>query len=61
MSQFIVEGGHPLSGTIRPAGNKNELQPALAASLLTDEEITLHNVPDTNDRATLLAIMRDIG
>lgn len=61
MSQFIVEGGHPLSGTIRPAGNKNELQPALAASLLTDQEVTLHNVPDTNDRATLLAIMRDIG
>ncbi|MCH2666164.1 UDP-N-acetylglucosamine 1-carboxyvinyltransferase [bacterium] len=61
MSQFIVEGGHPLSGTIRPAGNKNELQPALAASLLTDEEITLKNVPDTNDRATLIAIMRDIG
>jgi UDP-N-acetylglucosamine 1-carboxyvinyltransferase len=61
MSQFIVEGGHPLSGTIRPAGNKNELQPALAASLLTDEEITLYNVPNTNDRATLLAIMRGIG
>ncbi|HAA77131.1 TPA: UDP-N-acetylglucosamine 1-carboxyvinyltransferase [Candidatus Latescibacteria bacterium] len=61
MSQFIVEGGHPLSGTIRPVGNKNELQPALAASLLTDEQITLHNVPDTVDRATLIAIMRDIG
>jgi len=61
MSQFIVEGGHPLSGTIRPAGNKNELQPALAASLLTDEVITLHNVPLTNDRATLIEIMRGIG
>ncbi|MBR85270.1 MAG: UDP-N-acetylglucosamine 1-carboxyvinyltransferase [Rhodospirillaceae bacterium] len=61
MSQFIVDGGHPLSGTIRPVGNKNELQPALAASLLTDEQITLHNVPDTVDRATLIAIMRDIG
>jgi UDP-N-acetylglucosamine 1-carboxyvinyltransferase len=61
MSQFIVEGGHPLSGTIRPAGNKNELQPALAACLLTDQEITLHNVPDTNDRATILAIMQEIG
>lgn len=61
MSQFIVEGGHPLSGTIRPAGNKNEFQPALAASLLTDQEVILHNVPDTNDRATFLAIMRDIG
>jgi UDP-N-acetylglucosamine 1-carboxyvinyltransferase len=61
MSQFIVEGGRPLSGTIRPAGNKNELQPAFAACLLTDEEITLHNVPDTNDRAVFLAILRDIG
>ena len=61
MSKFIVEGGHPLSGTIRPAGNKNELQPAFAACLLTDEEITLHNVPDTTDRAVFLALMRDIG
>lgn len=61
MSQFIVEGGRPLSGTIRPSGNKNELQPVLAACLLTDEEITLHNVPDTNDREVFLALMRGIG
>jgi UDP-N-acetylglucosamine 1-carboxyvinyltransferase len=61
MSKFIVEGGRPLSGTIRPAGNKNELQPAFAACLLTDEEVILHNVPDTNDRETFLAILRDIG
>ena len=61
MSKFIVEGGTPLSGTIRPAGNKNELQPALAACLLTDQEVTLHNVPDTHDRAAILAIMRNIG
>ena len=61
MSQFIVEGGRPLSGTIRPAGNKNELQPVLAACLLTDEEITLKNVPDTKDREVFLALMRGIG
>jgi UDP-N-acetylglucosamine 1-carboxyvinyltransferase len=61
MSKFIVEGGRPLSGTIRPAGNKNELQPVFAACMLTDEEITLHNVPDTNDRAVFLALMGDIG
>jgi UDP-N-acetylglucosamine 1-carboxyvinyltransferase len=61
MSQFIVEGGRPLSGTIRPSGNKNELQPVLAACLLTDEEITLKNVPDTKDREVFLALLRGIG
>lgn len=61
MSQFIVEGGRPLSGTIRVAGNKNALQAVLAASLLTDDTITLRNVPETRDRRTILDIMRDIG
>ncbi len=61
MAQFIVEGGRQLSGTIRVAGNKNALQAVLAASLLTEEKVTLRNVPETRDRATILDIMRDIG
>ena len=45
MEKFIIEGGFPLSGTMVPAGNKNAALPALAASLLTDEEVVLRNIP----------------
>ena len=41
MPKFVVEGGHPLRGTIRPAGNKNAALPIIAACLLTDEEMAL--------------------
>ena len=43
--KFIVQGGKTLAGSIRPAGNKNEALPLLAASLLTEESLTLHNIP----------------
>ena len=49
MARFIVEGGTPLRGEIRPAGNKNAALPLIAASLLTDEPVTLHNVPRIRD------------
>ena len=39
MEKFVIDGGHPLSGTIVPAGNKNAALPALAACLLTEEEV----------------------
>ena len=58
---FVIEGGHPLSGTVVPAGNKNEALPVLAASLLTDEEVVLTNVPDITDVRTTLAIMAELG
>lgn len=62
MSQrFVIEGGHPLSGTITPAGNKNAALPILAAALLTDEEVILDNVPQIVDVHTLLALLDDIG
>ena len=41
MEKFIIEGGTPLSGSVVPAGNKNAALPALAASLLTDQEVVL--------------------
>jgi UDP-N-acetylglucosamine 1-carboxyvinyltransferase len=41
--QYIVEGGHRLSGTIEPSGNKNAALPIIAASLLTEHEVTLEN------------------
>ncbi len=61
MERLIVEGGSPLSGEIMPAGNKNSAQPMLAACLLTDKPITLHNVPDIADIRVLLQILEGIG
>ena len=61
MPKFIVEGGHPLSGTIRPAGNKNAALPMLAATLLTDEEVILDNVPAIKDVRTLIELITHLG
>ncbi|MDP6037417.1 MAG: UDP-N-acetylglucosamine 1-carboxyvinyltransferase, partial [Candidatus Latescibacteria bacterium] len=61
MDQFIIEGGHPLSGTVVPAGNKNAAQPLLAATLLTQEPVILKNVPQIGDIAIILDILRDLG
>jgi UDP-N-acetylglucosamine 1-carboxyvinyltransferase len=59
--KFVVQGGQPLSGRVRPAGNKNAALPMLAASLLTDEEVILENVPDIRDVRTLLNLMTSLG
>ncbi|HVA58665.1 MAG TPA: UDP-N-acetylglucosamine 1-carboxyvinyltransferase [Gemmatimonadaceae bacterium] len=59
--QFIVHGGHPLSGTIRPAGNKNAALPIVAAALLTDQPVTLTNVPRIRDVETLVELVRSVG
>ena len=61
MPKFIVEGGHTLSGTIRPAGNKNAALPCIAATLLTEEEVILENVPAIRDVKTLLELLKMIG
>ncbi|HYO48682.1 MAG TPA: UDP-N-acetylglucosamine 1-carboxyvinyltransferase [Chloroflexia bacterium] len=61
MERLIVEGGYALHGEITPTGNKNSAQPMLAACLLTDEPVTLHNVPDIADVRTLLNILRGMG
>src|SRR5437868_13428128 len=61
MPKFIVQGGIPLSGTIRPAGNKNAALPIIAATLLTDEPIVLENVPDIKDVRTLLDLLVRLG
>jgi UDP-N-acetylglucosamine 1-carboxyvinyltransferase len=52
--QFLVEGGRPLSGSIRPSGNKNAALPIVAAALLTDQPVTLENVPRIRDLETLV-------
>jgi UDP-N-acetylglucosamine 1-carboxyvinyltransferase len=61
MAYFEVEGGHPLSGTIRPTGNKNAALPCLAATLLTPEPVVLENVPRIRDVETLLEILTSLG
>src|SRR5215216_4009468 len=61
MEKFLIEGGVPLSGTIRPAGNKNAALPLLACSLLTDEQVVLHNVPHIRDVEAMLALLADLG
>ncbi|MEO7997586.1 MAG: UDP-N-acetylglucosamine 1-carboxyvinyltransferase [Gemmatimonadaceae bacterium] len=59
--QFIVEGGQRLSGTIRPAGNKNAALPIVAAALLCDEPVVLSNVPRIRDMETLVELIRTTG
>ncbi|HUP89667.1 MAG TPA: UDP-N-acetylglucosamine 1-carboxyvinyltransferase [Longimicrobiales bacterium] len=61
MPKFIVQGGKALNGTIRPAGNKNAALPCLAATLLTDEEVILENVPSIRDVKTLLNLIATLG
>jgi UDP-N-acetylglucosamine 1-carboxyvinyltransferase len=61
MSSFLVEGGHPLTGRIRPAGNKNAALPCLCAAVLTPEPVILHNVPRIRDVETLLEILVSLG
>jgi UDP-N-acetylglucosamine 1-carboxyvinyltransferase len=59
--RLVIEGGHPLSGTLTPSGNKNAALPILAACLLTDEEVVLENVPDIVDVHVMLALLDDLG
>lgn len=61
MSKFVIEGGRPLSGTIQASGNKNAALALLPACLLTEEPVTLHNIPDIQDVRTALAILEDLG
>jgi UDP-N-acetylglucosamine 1-carboxyvinyltransferase len=61
MPVFAVEGGHPISGTVQPAGNKNAALPALAATLLTEEVVTLDNVPEIGDVRTMVELLAHLG
>ncbi len=58
---FVIEGGRPLNGRIRAAGNKNGALPILAACLLTDERVTLRNMPRIRDVETMLELLADLG
>ncbi|HSL64325.1 MAG TPA: UDP-N-acetylglucosamine 1-carboxyvinyltransferase, partial [Gaiellaceae bacterium] len=61
MESFVIEGGRPLSGRIRAAGNKNGALPILAATLLSTEPVTLRNVPRIRDVETMVELLADLG
>jgi UDP-N-acetylglucosamine 1-carboxyvinyltransferase len=61
VERFVIEGGCRLSGSISPAGNKNAALPLLAATLLIDETIVLHNIPQIGDVGNKIALLRKLG
>ncbi len=61
METFIIEGGNALKGDIIPQGAKNEALEVICATLLTDEEVTISNVPDILDVNNLIKLLKDIG
>jgi UDP-N-acetylglucosamine 1-carboxyvinyltransferase len=61
MEKFIIGGGYPLEGEVVPSGNKNAALPLLAACLLTDQPVILHNLPDIKDVETMRMLLESLG
>jgi len=61
MQSFVIEGGRPLSGTVRASGNKNGALPILAACVLASDEVRLSNVPRIRDVETMVELLADLG
>src|SRR5512133_2100186 len=61
MDKFIIEGGVALNGEVTPAGNKNAALPLLAAALLTEEPILLHNIPQIQDTLVMRNLIESLG
>jgi len=61
MARLMIQGGRPLCGAITPSGNKNAALPLLAACLLTDERMVLHNLPNIRDVRNMIQIMKHLG
>ncbi len=61
MAHLLIEGMHPISGTIQPSGNKNAAMPMMCAAVLTDQPVTLRNVPRIGDVHTLLQLLQELG
>jgi len=61
MDEYRIEGGFPIKGTIRASGNKNAALPCIAAALLTDEAVTLRNLPEIEDMQVMLEIFTSLG
>jgi UDP-N-acetylglucosamine 1-carboxyvinyltransferase len=61
MARFFIEGGTRLSGEVEISGAKNSALPLIAASLLTDQEVTLYNIPDVVDVRTMIQLVKYLG
>jgi UDP-N-acetylglucosamine 1-carboxyvinyltransferase len=61
MDKFVIRGGNPLVGTIRVSGAKNSALPCMAAAILTEEEVTLENIPDVRDIETERKLLVAMG
>ena len=61
MNSFIIEGGHPLCGEIYPQGAKNEALQVICATLLTADEVVIHNIPDILDIRNLINMLQQMG
>lgn len=61
MEEFVIEGGQALKGEVTPSGNKNAALPLLAACLLTDEPVILHNVPQIRDVLAMRKLIESLG
>ncbi len=61
MSEYIIQGGFPVNGTIRASGNKNAALPCIAAALLSDEAVILKNIPEIEDVFVMLEVFEALG
>jgi UDP-N-acetylglucosamine enolpyruvyl transferase len=61
MDKFVIRGGNPLLGTIRVSGAKNSALPCMAAAILTEEEVTLENIPQVRDIETERKLLVSMG
>ena len=61
MHEYVIEGGYPIQGTITASGNKNAALPCLTATLLTNEPVILHNIPEIQDTNVMIDILKSLG
>ena len=61
MDKFVIRGGNPLVGTIRVSGAKNSALPCMAAAILTEDEVTLENIPQVRDIETERRLLASMG
>jgi UDP-N-acetylglucosamine 1-carboxyvinyltransferase len=61
MSSYKIVGGKPLKGTVQPIPNKNSILKLIPAALLTDEIVTIHNVPNSTDVRLMLNLVKQLG
>ncbi|MCR4733700.1 MAG: UDP-N-acetylglucosamine 1-carboxyvinyltransferase [Treponema sp.] len=61
MHEYVIEGGYPIQGTVTASGNKNAALPCIAATVLTDEPVILHNIPEIRDTNVMFEILKALG